>query len=230
MKAPLDLPTSGFAQQSFEPQRVDFSAPEASGRIGGVQAGFPLWLGQWTIGAIAAAKSDELRAFMARLRGATRRFLGVDMARPYPLAHITGFAGMTRVDTTPFVGDCSDWSEVITADGDSELTLEGVPADLELSIGDYVGFRYAATEASVAGLTWHALVRVVVGADADGTGSVTVTVEPPVPSAVPGTAVAYLDHPKCVMVLVSDQSRLDGIDRRLAVSGGSITGIQDIRA
>jgi hypothetical protein len=227
----LDLPTSGFAQQSFELQRVDFGAPEASGRIGGVQAGFPLWLGQWTIGVIAAAKSDELRAFMLRLRGATRRFLGVDLARPFPLAHITGFAGMTLIDdVTPFTGDCSDWFEVITTDGDSELTLEGVPADLELSIGDYVGFRWTATEDSVAGITWHAPVRVVEAGSADDTGAITVTVEPPVPSCVPDTAVAYLDHPKCVMALVGDQSRVDAINRRLAVQGGSITGIQDLRA
>jgi hypothetical protein len=57
-----------------------------------------------------------------------------------------------------------------------------------------------------------------------------VTCEPPIPSAVPNTAVAHLDNPKCVMALVTDQSKLNGIDRSLGIRGGQIVGIQDIRA
>jgi hypothetical protein len=50
MKAPITPPTSGAAQQQFELQRVDYGAPEAGGRVGGVQAGFPLWKLVWTLG------------------------------------------------------------------------------------------------------------------------------------------------------------------------------------
>lgn len=229
MKAALTMPTSGMSGQQFEIERNDFNAPEASGRVGGVQSGFPLWLAVYQIGTIGAAKSDELRAFFTRLRGQQRRFLGHDLARPYPKAHITGFAGMTRAGGGSFDGSATSWSETITADGDSEVTLHGMPAGLELTFGDYVGFKYDATEESVAGLPWRALVRVVEGGVADGSGNITVTSEPPVPLCVPPGAVAHLDQPACIMAMIKDKSSLEGIDRRLAVRGGTITALQDLR-
>lgn len=230
MKAPIEMPTSGCSQQSLEIQRVDYGAPEAGGRVGGVQAGFPLWLGQWTIGRIGAERSDLFRAFMAEIRGATRRFLGRDLGRPYPKEHAAGFAGMNRAGGGSFDGSATSWSETIEADGDSLVTLTNLPTAFTLSIGDYIGFRWSATETAIAGLTWHAMVRVVEGGTTNGSGNVTVRCEPPIPSAVPGSAVAYLDRPACVMVLVTDDSKLNPIDRRLAVTGGTIAGIQDIRA
>lgn len=230
MKSPIEMPTSGASLQSFEIQRVDFAAPEASGRIGGVQAGFPLWAGEWTIGRIGTDRSDDFRAFLSEIRGATRRFLARDLARPYPKAHISGFSGMTRAGGGSFDGTATSWSESIDSNDDSNISLTNLPTGFTLSKGDYIGFRWTATESAIAGLTWHALVRVVVGDTTDVSGNLTVRCEPPVPSAVPGTATAYLDRPACVMALIIDQSKLDPIDRRLAVRGGTITGIQDIRA
>jgi hypothetical protein len=109
------------------------------------------------------------------------------------------------------------------------VTLTNLPAGFVLGVGDYIGYRYTATDAGVAGLTWHALTRVVAGATASGAGAVTVTCEPPIPGAVPNTAVAYLDTPKCVMVLIGDQSSLDAIDRREAIRGGQLAAVQDLR-
>lgn len=218
MSAVLEMPTSGMALQEFEIARVDYSAPEQGGRVGGVQAGEPLWMASWSIGRIGAAKSDELRAWLARMRGSQRRFYGRDLARPFPKAHIDGFAGMGG-----FTGTASSWSETINGDGESRVTLNGVPASLVLSYGDYIDFRW--TTASEAR---RALVRVVVGAAAIGS-SITVTSEPPVPTLVPGAAVAHLDNPGCIMVLMSDKTKLDGVDRRLAVRGGSVVAIQDLR-
>lgn len=230
MKAPLTPPTAGAAQQQFELLRVDYGAAEASGRIGGVQAGEPLWQLVWTLGNVGRDRSDAWRAFVSQVRGAMRRFLGHDLARPYPKAYLsTGFAGMTRAGGGAFDGTATDWSETITADDDSEITLTGLPAGFVLDLGDYIGFEYEATEEPFAGLTWHAPVRVVVGGTADGTGEVTVTCEPPVPAVVPVDAVANLDHPKCVMALVTDQSKLNGIDRALGIRGGQIVGVQDLR-
>lgn len=226
MKAPLNMPASGMSRQQFEIERNDFGAPEASGRLGGVQSGMPLWLGVWTVGTIGALKSDQLRAFVSQLRGQVRRFLGRDLARPLPLAHINGLpAG--------FDGSASSWSETTTADGDCELTLHlgAAAAGLVLSLGDYVGFKYDATEEGVEDVPWRALVRVVEGATADGSGNIVVLVEPPVPTTcVPPSAIAHLDDPACVMVLVKDKSNLDPIDRRRAVGGGTITAVQDLRS
>lgn len=224
MKAPLEMP-SRVSMQQFELQRVDYGAPEASGRVGGVQAGFPLWMGVWTLPRMPVENSDEWRAWLLQLRGATRRFLGRDHARPYPKQYPDGFAVFS-----PWTGNASSWSETITADDDSELTLNGLPAGLILSVGDYVGFKWNATETAIAGLPWRALVRVVEGGTANGSGTVTVTVEPPVPTAVPGSATAHLDSPACVMAIMLDQTNLEAIDVLKSIRGGTITAIQDLRA
>lgn len=230
MKAPITPPTSGAAQQQFEIERVDYAAAEAGQRVTGVQAGFPLWKLVWTLGNVGRDRSDAWTAFMDSIRGATRRFLAWRLDRPYPKAYPTGFSGMTRAGGGSFNGDCTSWSETITGDGDSQVTLHGLPVGFVMGQGDMVGFRWTATEPAVAGLTWHAPVRVVTGGTADGSGNLTVTSEPPIPAAVPGGATAYLDHPKCVMALVTDQSKLNAMDRSLGIRGGQIVGIQDIRS
>lgn len=230
----LDLPDVFYANVEFEPQRVDYGAPEAGGRIGGVQAGFPLWAGGWTVDVAGPgdddAGADALRAFFSGVRGAIRRFVGRDVLRPYPKAHKRGFAGMMRAGGGAFDGSATSWSEIIAADGDSEVTLTNLPVGLVLGTGDYIGLSWIATEAAVAGLTWQACVRVVEGGVSDGSGEITVTCEPPVPSAVPAGAVASLDQPGCTMVLIADRSSLQAVGGGGLIRGGQIAGVQDIRS
>lgn len=227
MKTPAEMPLNYVALQQFELQRIDYSAPEASGRIGGVQAGFPLWSAVYTLSRMPPDNSDEWRAWVSSQRGSIRRFIARDLSRQYPKLYPNGFAAFS-----PFTGTAASWSETINADDDSELTLGlgSAASGLVISIGDYIDFRWAATETAVAGLPWRALVRVVQGDTADGSGNLTVIVEPPVPSAVPGAAVAHLDAPGCTMAMVTDQSELGSIDRLYSILSGQITGIQDIRA
>lgn len=231
-KAPLEMPTSGAAQQHFEPQRIDYAAPEASGRVGGVQAGFPLWLAIWTIGKIGAAKSDELRSFVIEARGAIRTFYGRDLGRPYPKAYPGGFVNMTTPGGAAFTGAASSWSQSIDGSDDQLLTLNGLPSGLIMGTGDYVGFKWDDAGFAVGNKQRRALVRVIRagGGTASPTGVLTVKVEPAIPSAVPAGATAHLDMPACVMKVVTDQTKLEAIDRRLAIRGGTIVGIQDLRA
>jgi hypothetical protein len=219
------------ALQEFELQRVDHLAPEAGGRLGGVQAGEPLWMGVWSVARIGRDRSDELRGWWIGQRGAIRRFHGRDFARPYPKAYPQGFAGMVRAAGGAFDGSATGWSEAIDADQDSRLTLQGLPAGLVLATGDYVGFRWLAASPEVAGKQWRTMVRVSLGGGsvANGAGAITVTVEPSVPRVVPLQAVAFLDRPSCIMAKVSERSKLEAIDRRRAVRGGTIVGVQDLR-
>jgi len=214
------------AAQQFEVQRVDYSAPEASGRVGGVQAGFPLWGAQWTLGRMTEDYSDQWRAWVAALRGATRRFIGRDLARQYPKLYPNGFG-----DFGTFTGVATGWSQAITTDGDAELTLHlgADAAGLVLSPGDGIDFRYDATEAGVSGLAWRALVRVLETATADASGDITVIVDPPVPDAVPADAEAHIDEPGCTMALVIASTSLGAVDRLYSIQGGTITGVQDLR-
>ena len=225
MKAPSTMPTMYVGSQTFELERVDYAAPEASGSLGGVQAGFPRWIANYFFSRMPIVNSDEWRAWFTSQRGATRRFIAGDIARSLPRQYME-----TGALPGGHSGACSAWSETINADGDSELTLEGLPAGLILSQGDYIDFRYTATEDAIAGLPWRALVRVVEGGTADGSGDVTVVVEPPVPSVVPSEAVAHIKDTGCIMALVLDQTSLEPVDRLYAVLGGTISAAQDIRA
>jgi hypothetical protein len=154
MKAPIEMPTTYVAQQQFELQRVDYGAPEANGRIGGVQAGFPLWGAVYTLTRMPISDSDLWRAFVTGLRGATRRFIGRDLARQYPKLYPTGFGAFGA-----FTGTAASWSQSVNSDGDCALTLHlgAAAAGLVLSVGDGIDFRYNATETAIAGIAWRAL-------------------------------------------------------------------------
>jgi hypothetical protein len=194
-EGPDHPPTSGAAQQQFELEARRLWRARSRRRIGGVQAGFPLWKLVWTLGNVGRPHRRLARVH-GQMRGATRRFLAWDLGRPYPKAYLTtGFAGMTRAGGGSFDGTATSWSETITADGDSQVTLHGLPAGFVLGQGDYIGFRWTATETAVAGLTWHAPVRVVTGGVPTGRA----TSRSPANRRFRGrsaTATAYLDHPK----------------------------------
>jgi hypothetical protein len=136
---------------------------------------------------------------------------------------------MTRAAGGAFDGTASSWAETINGDDDSLVTLNGLPAGLVLSIGDYVGFKWDAEGAPPDSYYRRALVRVVVGGVASAGGSVTVTSEPPVPLVVPVGAKAHLDRPACVMTMLSADTRLEPIDRSGGIRGGNIVAVQDLR-
>lgn len=223
MTYPIELPRNIAAQQAFELQRVDYLSPEAGGRLGAIAAGNPLWTATWNIGKIGTAKSDEIRAWVARMRGPMRTFFGYDVARIYPKLYPKGFGGMSRAGGGAFTGPALTWSQTIDAEGDAILELSGLPAGFSIEVGDYVGFRWGSA-------LRRTLARAIERTDADGAGVASLRVEPPVPTlVVPPDAVAHLDNPFCVMRLVPDQYELGPIDRRLSITGGRITAVQDLR-
>lgn len=229
----LTLPQTavGMPQISFEPQRVDYAAPEASGRQGGVQAGWPLWLARFEFDRTEPRGADEVRAFFARLRGRLRRFYCWDVSRPFPLLYPNGFGSMVRAGTsTPFTGPATSWSQAINSDGDALVTLNGLPAGLQISIGDYIGFRWDAAGEGAGNMMRRTVARAVLPSTSTGAGQAQVTVEPPINTAlVPAGAIAHLDNPRCVMQLIPEESQPGVITTGAWMSGGSITAIQDLR-
>ncbi len=226
------MPVRGAALQYFEPQTVDFLSPEAGGRGGAIAAGSDLWAAEWQLGKMGARTSDIWRAWAARVATSRRSFVARDLARPYPLKYVLqGFAAMTQADGSgPFTGAASDWSQSIDGEGEPQLTLEGLPSGMILQTGDYVGFKWDSAGADAGTYDRRALVRVDEGMwFANASGVVTVPVQPAVSLAVPATAIAHLDRPGCVMRFVPADRRVGAIDRRLAVAGGTIAAVQDLR-
>lgn len=209
---PLSMPAKGPKDQIFELERVDALAPEARGRIGGVTVGFPLWKTTMNLGTVSLAQSDDWRAFLLGQRGAQRLFVGFEIARQLPKNYRNGLPG-------GFSGAASSWSQTLDSNSYCVLTLNGLPSGLQLSKGDYVDFRW--------GTYSRALVRLLEAGTASSGGVVSVTVEPPIPTVVPGTAVAHLDSPGCLMKLMSE-TQPGSIGRRGALEGGTFVAIQDL--
>jgi hypothetical protein len=222
---------SGIARVRFEIQRVDYGAPEASGRQGGVQAGWPLWSARFEIDRSDPESADLWQAFFDRMRGRIRRFYAIDPTRRFPRLYRFGFGGLVRAGTaTAFDGTATSWSQSIDGSGNALLTLNGLPAGLQLSVGDNVGLRWDAVGAGAGNMMRRTMARAVLPATANGSGVAVVTVEPPINTAlVPSGAIAHLNNPACVMQLVPEDSDLGPIGAGGILSGGTVFAIQDLR-
>lgn len=223
---------SGIARVRFDIERVDYAAPEASGRQGGVQAGWPLWAARFEIDRADPDSADLWQVFFDRLRGRIRRFYAIDPTRRFPKLYRFGFAGLVRAGTaTPFTGPATSWSQAIDANGNALLTLNGLPAALQISVGDQIGFRWDAAGAGVGNMMRRTMARAVLPATATGAGQAQVMIEPPLNTAlVPSGAIAHLDNPACVMQLVPEDSQIGPIGAGGILAGATITAIQDLRA
>jgi len=226
---PRPMPLTGIGQQLFDIQRVDFAAPEAGGTMGGVQAGFPLWIATWTTARNTRDVSDEWIAWLSTMRGSQKRFLGRDYARSFPRIYPRGFGGLVRPDGNAFDGSATGWTETIDGVGTAYLTLRGLPAGLVLSLTDLIGFRWDVGGAAAKSWGRRTIARVVEAGTASATGIVTVAIEPPLPYFIPPTAQAHLDNPACVMTVMPQDTKVAPIDRRLVATGTVLAGIQDLR-
>lgn len=222
---------SGIHRVRFEIQRIDYAAPEASGRQGGVQAGWPLWAARYEIDRSDPDSADLWQAFFDRLRGRQRRFYAIDPTRRFPKAYRFGFGGLVRAGTsTAFTGPATSWSQTITAGGDAQLTLNGLPAGLVIGIGDMIGFRWDAAGEPGGNMMRRTVMRAVLPATANGSGVAVVTADPPLNTGiVPAGAIAHLDDPAAVMQLVPEDSQLGPVGSGGILAGATITAIQDLR-
>lgn len=221
---PLAMPGSGPGAMTFELKRVDRLSPQARGRVSSVASGWPLWYGRYSLGkSIGAKNSADWRALVDRLDGSARYFLGRDYRRPYPLAYLeTQLAGLSRAGGGAFDGSASAWSRATSSEGEPQLVLAGLPANMALSLGDYVGFRW-----TTGGEDRRALVRVSAPAQATGEGWATLIVRPAVHLVVPPGAVAHFDNPACLMKLIPGETELGDVDRAGSIAG-TVAGIQDL--
>lgn len=205
---PRIMPDAGLGEQSFKLLRVDHISPRVDGRIGAMTVGWPLWTATWSFTGMDEAKSHEWEAWVDSLRGPQRLFYGADLRRALPQAYAE--SGLPA----GFGGDAATWSVNSTRD---VLTLTGLPAGFVLTPGDMIGFRWGANRRS--------LVRVMEPAVGS---TVSVAVEPAVPTITSGAAVAYLKDATCLMRLTPETDLgAVGIDRILT---GQVSAIQELLA
>lgn len=225
---PRALPRLAALSQSFELQRIDYMAPEAGGRLGGITAGAPIWTMTLGLNSMTFADSDVWRAWVTAQRGAQRLFYGCDIDRAFPARYPGGFGGMMRAGGGAFTGAATSWSETIDGADNSVIALAGLPAGFILSVGDYIGLKWDAAGDAPGSHRRRALVRTVEAATANGSGALSVTCEPPVPAVVPVGAVAHLDNPACLMRLVTGDTQLAAQGITHTAAGGQMSAVQDL--
>ena len=231
----LDFPNvpEGLASIEFKPERIDFASPEAGGRQGGVQAGWPLWMARLEINRADEEGGEQWEAFFDRLRGRIRRFYAFDPRREYPKAYRAGFDGLVRAGTSAaFDGSATSWSQVIDSDANARILLEGLPAGFEIARRDGIGLKWDASGAAAGSFERRTIARAVLPTTANGAGQASVMVEPPLDTTrvVPASAIAHFDRPSCVMQLLPEESRLGPTGIGRIFSGGGIVAVQDLRA
>lgn len=123
----------------------------------------------WTCSITTEPKFEDpmlrLQTWFDSLRGGQKSFLAHDGARPFPLRYPAGFDGLMRGARRVVF----DGTAVVTALSAYRLNLALLPADFQLSEGDYIGI----SEGSSRHL--HRVTEAVTG---EGHGIVAVSVEP----------------------------------------------------
>ncbi|MEK9751748.1 MAG: hypothetical protein VW338_00855 [Rhodospirillaceae bacterium] len=148
------------------------------------------WRGEFTTPALTA--NTDLRtwlAWLASLQQGTKTFYAFDPRFPYPRAYEDGFTGLTKaVGGADFTG-AGDVDAIST----TGMTISGLPASFALKAGDRVGL----IESSDRGL--HQITE---DATANGSGIVSVTVEPLINTTLFTTAATVqFASPVCIMIL-----------------------------
>lgn len=136
-------------------------------------------------------------AWLNSLRGGVNLFYAYHPGSPLPAAYPDGFGGLVRHGSTTVF----DGTATVTGTTTSTIALSGLPSTMNLRAGDKIGLIQGTNR------SLHVLLEDAVAA----AGVVTVTVTPPVPTAVFTAPSAQLYKPVCKMVL-ADAGQIDLTD------------------
>jgi len=217
--AVYDLPAYPVGNIRFWLRRVDLSAPESSGRVGGVQMGFPIWMAEYETISHSDYDAQLWSAWFQRQRGAINQFRATDPRRWYPWAYRPKSQGGGHAGAGGFPGGWNGDASTYTLSGDRSTVTLTIPSGIIVTPGDLIGFRWASNAKL-------GLVMAITGGTSSGT--VAIDVDPAVPVAVPtaATGTAYLFKPAFLARMTPDSedpgSSPDGM------ASGKIACQQDI--
>ena len=167
-------PSFTSAQFGLRSNTQTFASP-LTGKIQVVELTGSRWYGTFTLPPLSKADAGAWIAFLTKLRGQAHSFFAFDPARKTPQGSVGG---------TPLVNGASQTGNTLITDGWSNSTLV-------LKAGDYI---------TVAG-TQNALYMVTADATTNGSGQVTLTIEPPIRNSPENNAGITTTNPSCVMRL-----------------------------
>jgi hypothetical protein len=224
MWTPPAMLTHSVASVSFDLQLVQYQTATGQGRTLAVQAGIPRWTLTANLAGLRTDPFEEWRAWIARLRGAQRPFIGRDpyRARPRRYNNPGGFPGA-------FSGAAATWVQVVDADGTAFMVMTGLPVGMVVSPGDFIDLRW-----TTGGEPRRSLHRAITADTAYAPlGTVALEIEPPIQDAasaapiVPPSAVAHFDAPGCLMRL-TNETRIGEVGL-LKFAPITLSAVQDLR-
>lgn len=161
--------------------------------------------GQWKTAVNTREQFEVWHSWLVSMRGGLKTFKGRPARRKWPRMYPRGFAGLT-VSASPFDG--SGNLSAIGAQRDA-ITVNQLPVGFQLKIGDYCSITVG---------TRQHLHKIMEDATANGSGVVTLTVEPTIrPDATTSVDVLFA-APYCDMVLTAQSVTPDPSGR-----GGTIS-------
>ncbi len=196
----------------FWPQRIDLLSPEAGGRLGGVQVGFPLWRCEIETVAQSDEDAQSWASWIDRQQGAIHQIRMTDPRRWYPAAYrkAAAFPGAWSGDATGF-----------TLNGSRDEVTMAIPTGIIVTQGDLIGFRWAS------GAKGGFVEVQYEGGGTAASGSLMVKVSPAVPDVVPNDAICFLLKPFCIMRLTPETEAPPSSTDGVAI--GKLAAVQDLR-
>lgn len=193
----------GVASMSWAQQRRDMYFNSSFGSQA-VEVSPPVWVVSLDASGMRETSAGAWQALLMNLRGQTNQLELWNMGRPQPLGSMRGTMLLTSA----------------AAQGDTVLAISASgQAGTTLVQGDMIGVG--------TGLTQQ-VVMVVVGGTADGSGNISVTVEPPLRNAHLISAAVTWDKPKALFRRVQSDARWEYGNK--AVSGISLDLVEDTRS
>lgn len=194
---------------TFQPLYAQVRAPTRGGLTQVANIAPDLWEIKYETPPLREAEAGIWHAWLQSLRGGARLFKAWNPVRRYAVTYPSGYGGMSRAG-----GGSFDGTATLSAIGGTldTVTLTALPASFVLAPGDMLSFPFS----SAVGQSLH---RVVENATANGSGAMTVTVEPTIPLAATTGVTVSLEKPWCKAVL--DPRTVQGpwtLGRRSAVS------------
>lgn len=173
---------SNLRQQDWRLTRRDQMSRQANGIVRVATLGQPLWAASVVTMPMPVDDALEYEAIVNSHNGGQHPLYWGDLRRVFPKAHPVG-------------ASFSDTGAIATVPTATSITLKTLPANFQISVGDYFHFSASGGRRSL-----HQAVEAV---QADGSGDTAAfEVRPPLPSfAVADVAVSF-KNPRAKMIIV----------------------------
>lgn len=152
-----------------------------------------LWVMEYATPKLSYWDAMDTMAWLYSLRGGRRTFKARHPLYTYPSGYRSGFTGLTRAGGGSFDGTCT--LSAISTDR-STVTLSGLPAGFTVATHDLLSFPMG---------TSRCLVAALEAATANGSGVLSVVVEPELPLDATTGVTATFNRPWC-LAIIDDKS------------------------